>query len=374
MTPFMRSFITALMRSFITAPMNGPMNAVVNGVMNAFSRVSATLMRAGFAAAVLAISGCESGSVRGGADAAGGITDTLGLNLPTSTTEYDSLGDRHGRIPILEYHVVGDSTDGLFMISRDRFRKDLELLYSRGYRPITVAQLVAGDFSDVPRGMSPVVITFDDASPEQFSYIEKNGQLEIDPTTAIGIWLDFQRTHPDWKNRATFCLLPAAEAGHAFFGDKEEFRGQKAEWRFPKVKWLYDNGFELCNHTLWHAQLSKYDDAFVQEQIARGQLAIDSVIPGIKVQTFALPQGLWPRNRELAWRGSWRSPDGKTVRYEYTTVLQVAGGPARSPFDPEFDKRTLPRVIAFGNKVEESLNQLDKTRTRFVWDGGDGGR
>ena len=279
--------------------------------------------------------------------------------------------NRMGRIPILEYHVVGDSTRGQFIISRELFQKNLEMLYERGYRPITVAQLLDKDFRDVPAGMSPVVFTFDDASPEQFSYVERDGQLEIDPKTAIGIWLDFSKKHPDWKNRATFCLLPAAEAGHAFFGDKEKYRGQKKEWRFQKVKWLADNGFELCNHTLWHAQLSKYPDAFVQEQIARGQLAIDSVVPGHKVRTFALPQGLWPKNRELAWKGSWTdSRSGKTTTYDYDTVLEVSGGPARSPFDAQFDSRKLPRVIVFGDALEKTLDRLDSSNTRFVWDGG----
>lgn len=326
------------------------------------------MMRAGLVVAGLALTAC--GGPGKEADSAGGTTDTARAQTVASTNVYDSLGNRNGRIPILEYHVVGDSSRGLFVITRDRFRKDLELLYARGYRPITVAQLVAKDFSDVPKGMSPVVFTFDDASPEQFSYIEKDGQLVIDPATAVGMWLEFQKERPDWKNRATFCLLPAAGVGHAFFGDNEKYRGQKREWRFQKVKWLHDNGFELCNHTLWHAQLSKYPDAFVQEQIARGDLAIDSVVPGVKVQTFALPQGLWPKNRALAWKGSWTGKKGERMSYDYTTVLEVAGGPARSPFDPAFDKAKLPRVIAYGNEVQKTLDRLDRTKSRFVWDGG----
>src|SRR6185503_9937233 len=102
------------------------------------------------------------------------------------------------RIPILEYHVVREKAGGEFVISRAQFRADLELLYARGYRPITVAQLVAKDLSDVPAGLSPVVFTFDDASPEQFSYIEKDGQLEIDSNSVVGMWMSFQKAHPDW--------------------------------------------------------------------------------------------------------------------------------------------------------------------------------
>jgi peptidoglycan/xylan/chitin deacetylase (PgdA/CDA1 family) len=310
------------------------------------------------------------------ADSAGGAAENRPGAAKTlaAPAEYSALGNRMGRIPILEYHVVGDSSHGMFMISREQFRRDLQLLYERGYRPITVAQLLDRDFRDVPVGMSPVVFTFDDASPEQFSYIERDGQLEIDPTSVVGMWLDFQKSHPDWKSRATFCLLPGGAAGHAFFGDNPRWRGQKKEWRHQKVKWLAENGFELCSHTLWHAQLNKYDDAFVQEQIARGELAIDSAVPGYKVRTFALPLGKWPENRELAWRGSWTGPRGKrTVTYNYDTVLEVAGGPVRSPFDPAFDKRKLTRFIVYDNALEKLLNRLDSTKTRFVWDGGGAG-
>src|ERR1051325_2252858 len=276
-------------------------------------------------------------------------------------------GNRMGRVPVLEYHVVGDSTRGQFIISRQKFEHDLQLLYDKGYRPITVAQLVAKDFSDVPAGMSPVVFTFDDASPEQFSFIEENGKLEIDPKTVIGMWGGVNKAHPDWKNRATFCLLSGAQAGHNFFGDGPKWRGQHKEWRFQKVKWLADNGFEVCNHTLWHAQLNKYPDPFVQEQIARGQMAIDSAVPGYKTRTFALPLGAWPNNRPLAWKGSWTNPKtGKTYSYNYETVLEVEGGPVRSPFDPEFDKTKLTRRIVSGNTLEKTLDQLETSKTRFV--------
>lgn len=326
--------------------------------------------------AVAAISaGCGRSDTGKAADSAAGAVarDTPAVRSPAPSTSFAQFGDRTGRIPILEYHIIGDSSKGMFIITRDEFRRDLRQLYERGYRPITVAQMVGKDFRDVPPGMSPVVFTFDDASPVQFSYVERDGRLEIDPESAVGIWMDFARKHPDWKGRATFCLLSGAESGHAFFGDKERFRGQKKEWRFQKVKWLADNGFELCNHTLWHAQLNKYPDAFVQEQIARLQVAIDSAVPGYKVRTMALPLGLWPKNRELAWRGSWTDPrTGMTTRYDHDTVLEVAGGPARGPFDPEFDGRRLPRVIAYGDEVKKTLDQLDRTRTRFVWDGGGG--
>ena len=332
------------------------------------------LMRSLCLAAGIALAACG-GPERGRAataESAGGEAGSghKAVAVNTSGRSFAEYGTRLGKIPVLEYHVVGDSTRGQFIISREKFQHDLELLYERGYRPITVAQLVDKDFSDVPPGMSPVVFTFDDASPEQFSYVEQNGQLAIDPKTVIGMWVAFNQKHPDWKNRATFCVLSGAQAGHNFFGDNPKWRGQKREWRFQKIRWLADNGFEVCNHTLWHARLDKYPDNVVQEQIARGQLAIDSAVPGYKVRTFALPLGAWPKNRPLAWRGSWTDPkSGKTTSYANQTVLEVSGGPAKSPFDPAFDKTKVTRTIISGNALEQMLDHLDKSKARFVWDG-----
>ena len=269
-----------------------------------------------------------------------------------------------GKVPVLMVHLVAD-TDAVYTITKARFRHTLETLYEHGYRPITVAQMIDRRI-DVPAGKRPVVFTFDDASASQFRYIERNGQLDVDPESAVGIWLDFAKKHPDWKPRATFCMLSGAEAGRSFFGNKN-IEGQKTEWRFRKLQFLHAQGFELCNHTLWHANLAKYPDAFVQEQIARGQLAIDSAVPGYKVRTFALPLGVWPKNRALAQRGEWKDPKSGTVtRYDYDAILEVAGGPSVSPFDPTFNARSIRRFNVYFNAVDSLIARLERNGTGYV--------
>ncbi|MCC7052888.1 MAG: polysaccharide deacetylase family protein [Gemmatimonadaceae bacterium] len=269
-----------------------------------------------------------------------------------------------GKVPVLMVHLVVD-TDATWSITRARFRHTLETLYAHGYRPITVAQLVDRRI-DVPAGRKPVVFTFDDASASQFRYLERNGALEVDPESAVGIWLAFSKAHPDWKPRATFCLLSGAAAGRSFFGDKG-IEGQQTAWRFRKLQFLHAQGFELCNHTLWHANLAKYPDAFVQEQIARGQLAIDSAVPGYKVRTFALPLGVWPKNRDLARRGSWTDPKtGVVTRYDYDAILEVSGGPSVSPFDSTFDAHSIKRFNVFHDSVDSLLARFDRTGTVYT--------
>jgi peptidoglycan/xylan/chitin deacetylase (PgdA/CDA1 family) len=161
-------------------------------------------------------------------------------------------------------------------------------------------------------------------------------------------------------------MLPGAAAGHAFFGEKG-IDGQKSAWRLKKVRFLAEQGFELCNHTLWHANLAKYSDAVVQEQIARGVLAIDSAVPGYKVRTFALPLGVWPKNRALASNGSWHDPkSGRDVRYSFDAILEVSGPSAPSPFSAQFKPFSLPRIQMLNMELEKELDRLDGPSQRFV--------
>ena len=274
-----------------------------------------------------------------------------------------------GRIAVLEYHLIGDA-EARWTRTPENFRKDLELLYSRGYRPVTLREIVEKRIQ-LPAGVSPVVITFDDASPGQFRYIERDGELHIDPRSALGVWLDFAKDHPGWENKGVFCVLSGAEAGRSFFGNKD-IEGQKTEWRHRKVKFLAEQGFELCNHTLWHATLSssKYSEAFVQEQIARLQLAVDSAVPGYVIRSLALPLGEWPANRELARQGSWTDPKtGKTTSYEHDVILLVAGGPTRGPHDPEFNSLRMMRVQVYATELERTLDRMDREKTRYISDG-----
>ncbi|MDF1506029.1 hypothetical protein, partial [Roseisolibacter sp. H3M3-2] len=275
-----------------------------------------------------------------------------------------------GRIPVLEYHLIVPQETNEFTRTPQRLRQDLEELYKRGYRPVNMTDVLDKKIQSLPKGISPVVLVFDDASPSQFRYLERGGKLVIDPTSAVGILEDFSAKHADWPRKAVFCMLPAAQVGRSFFGDKG-IEGQKTEWRFPKLQFLHKQGYELCNHTLYHARLDRAGEK-VQEFIARGDMAIDSAIPGYKVRTFALPLGMWPKQRNLAWAGSWTDPKSKkTVRYDYDAVLEVSGNPNESPYDPAWNKNSVNRQIMFKNALEATLNRLDKEGPagRYVSDG-----
>lgn len=270
-----------------------------------------------------------------------------------------------GEIMVLEYHRLGEN-EGEFVRRRENFQKDLEALYTRGYRPITFKQLLTGEI-DLPAGTTPVVFTIDDSSLGQFYFLEDGS---VDPATMVGMWDAFRERYPAWSNGAVWCVLPAADHPSNFFGGRPSREMPRAEREAEierKVTHLVNTGHEICNHTLYHARLDRAsDDAQVQEFIGRGEDSIQVYLPeGYEIVTFALPLGMWPRNRPLAWEGEWQGRP-----YGYEAVLEVSGGPSVSIYDSEFDPRSVDRFIVAPGHLERQLEAYERNPSRrFVSDG-----
>lgn len=280
---------------------------------------------------------------------------------PTTTLPANELGE----IMVLEYHRLG-TNEGEWIRSAEHFQQDLETLYANGYRPITMRQLLEGDIN-LPAGTTPVVFTFDDSSLGQF-YFNEDGS--IDPNSMVGMWAAFEEENAGWSNGGVWCILPGAEHPSNFFGkapSKEIPREERESAIARKIEYLLANDHEICNHTMWHARLDRYDNAFVQDQIGSGEDSIAAYLPpDYDIVTFALPLGIWPETESLAWQGTYRN--GKT--YSYDAVLEVAGGPNESPFDAAFDPRSINRLIVAPGALERQLQRYDENpEDRFVSDG-----
>jgi hypothetical protein len=270
-----------------------------------------------------------------------------------------------GEILVLEYHRLGQN-EGEWIRRPENFMRDLQTLYERGYRPVLMRDVVRGHF-DIPAGTTPVVFTIDDSSLGQF-YLLEDGS--IDPNTMMGMWERFRQENPAWEYGAVWCILPGAEHPSNFFGEKatrDVPRAEREDRIRRKMQHIVDTKHEACNHTMWHARLDRYDDAFVQDQIGSGQDSIGAYLPeGYEIVTFALPLGMWPRNRQLAWQGTYRN--GRTYRKQ--AVLEVTGGPSQSPFDARFDPRSINRFIVAPGALERQLEAYERNPARrFISDG-----
>ena len=99
-----------------------------------------------------------------------------------------------GRIPIVMYHSVDNTRPfdrhGL-NIPQATFHKHLSLMEKYGMYPINVRDMRShASLAQVPRGLVPVVITFDDGRKSQFKMLQDG---TTDPKCALGILEDFIR-------------------------------------------------------------------------------------------------------------------------------------------------------------------------------------
>jgi hypothetical protein len=226
-----------------------------------------------------------------------------------------------GEVPVMMYHQIRADGGGVYDLTPKQFRAELARLWREGYWPVRAEDLVEGKL-DVPKGKTPVVLTFDDSTKEQFFY-DANGHIK--PDTAIGIMLAFAKTHPRFKPAGTF------------FVNREPFAGVA---QGPEMlRWLNAHGFEVANHTKDHLPLNTLDPTQAQRQLALGQKIITDAIPGDRVVDMALPLGEWPKPKALAWRGSWHGID-----YRIKGVFEVGAEPSKSPFARDFNAHAIPRI------------------------------
>jgi peptidoglycan/xylan/chitin deacetylase (PgdA/CDA1 family) len=260
-----------------------------------------------------------------------------------------------GRFMILEYHKI-DYPEERWTRTPENFRRDLETLYAKGYRLVNLGDVLDRRIA-LPAGTTPVVLTFDDSSPGQFRYLEKNGTVEIDPKCGVGILEAFIKERPDFGRGGTFYVLPGASKPNRLF-NQPALEGKK-------LQFLASNGYEIGNHTLWHANLAKYPEATVRAQVAEAQVWIQRHVPDYKTRSLALPHGVYPSDINWVLRGS-----AKGTSYSHDAVLMVAGGAAPSPYSRSFDPVRLPRIQAVERDLAYWLTYFDKNPLdRFVSDG-----
>ena len=226
-----------------------------------------------------------------------------------------------GSIPVVMHHMIRPDRVGEYDQTPGEFRAELDYLWRHGYTPVNVGDLLSGRL-DVPAGTTPVAFTFDDATTYQIDFAADGS---VKPATAVGIMLDFARSHPGF--------VPAG----TFYVNRTPFGSDAAAKR--ALPWLTAHGFEVGNHTHDHIPLRTLADDEVRKQVATGAAVIEDVLPGYAIRSLALPLGSMPRDSTLAVRGSWR---GRA--YGPYAVLLVGANPAPSPFAKEFDPRAIPRI------------------------------
>jgi hypothetical protein len=306
----------------------------------------------GLAAAVgLATAACGSGDSKGSSQAKGSSQDaalaspkprTTGTPAPSPTKPRvdpaSVKANELGLVPVLMYHRITPDVKAEFDRSPADFRAELQRIFGQGYRPVRTIDLVRGQL-DVPAGMTPVVLSFDDGYPDQFRYTADG---TIDPTCGVGILIDVAKQFPDCRPVATMNINKSP------FGLSDPAKVKAALTDLDK------RGIEVANHTYGHDNLSKLDAEGIQKDFVLLQRMVHEAVPRAAVRTMALPFGVWSKDRELAHTGTF---DGEP--YTNEGILLVGANPSPSPYAAKFDPLQIPRIrsTSYGNgKIPQTSN------------------
>lgn len=250
-----------------------------------------------------------------------------------------------GRIPVLMYHSVGDPVPydrhGL-NITPALFRKHLQMLHDNGFYPMNMRDILTARI-DVPRGKTPVVITFDDARGSQFRY-RKDGS--IDPNCAVGILDSFHNKYGGaWPQRASFYVLPASKYNPVPFW--------QAKQDAKKFQYLVSAGYEVANHSTSHHAMSGMDASRLAWEMKTCQEYVKARAPQATMDTVAVPYGIYPKSAALT---------DVLVKSGNKCVLMAWGDASYAPTDKRYDPKHVMRIGSEPGNIERWIQALVRDR------------
>lgn len=226
--------------------------------------------------------------------------------------------DELGRFPVLMYHQIG-AKEAEWRRTPENFKQDLLSLYQNGYTPISLKDLVSCHI-DIPKGKTPVLFTFDDGAVGQLEKIQGSSPHQWAPNSAVGMMLEFSKTHPDFPAKGVFFLN----------SDKRLVK---------QLQPLIQSGFEIGNHTYSHPKLSTLSQTGVEKQIVQLQNWVQSYVPNLGILGLALPFGIHAKNDEWVKSGEYEG-----IKFNHRAIFEVGAGPSSSPFSKRFNAFKIPRL------------------------------
>ena len=298
------------------------------------------------------------------------------INKNDTLTIYVSLGINYeelkvnelGDVPIMMYHGIHNITDNEYtggnvdkdgyQRTKEAFINDLEFYYNSGYRMIRLEDYING-IIDVEAGYSPIILTFDDGLENNIKVtgLDENGEIIIDPNSAVGVLEQFKQKYPDFNVTATFFVN-----GGLF---------NQSEYNEKILNWLVDHGYDIGNHSYSHADFTSISKEKAIQEIGSLYNLLDKYIPDKYVNIVALPFGSpYDKDHEnfpLILNGSYNDNE-----YQTEAALRVGWEAESSPFSSNFDKTFLKRIRAYDNNGVEfdiEMNFEILENNRYISDG-----
>lgn len=242
---------------------------------------------------------------------------------------YNELGD----IMVIYYHGLTEKEENS-KVNRSikGFKQDLKALYDNGYRVISMDDYLNGNFN-VPKGLTPVVITFDDGKSSSFSF-KKSGDTYV-PTanSAVGIIEAFNKKHEDFGTSVTMFINYAPQP----FGTVGSFR--------QKFDYLIKRGSIIGNHTYDHKNLSKVSNKKIKNQIMSLHDFVLENTNSYSMEYFAYPYGIKADNSKIV---QILKDNGYTHAFTVEPELSKS-----NPYKTNFEEYFIPRVRGTNNEPSD---------------------
>lgn len=296
------------------------------------------------------------------------VSKSKGKNMEKQYKENNV--DESGLIPVMMYHGIvnlkdsdtaytgGNVDKDGYTRTAESFRKDLDYYYNEGYRMIRLEDYIDGKI-DTEMGKSPIVLTFDDGLENNIKVtgLDSNGNIIIDPNSAVGILEEYKKKYPDYNVTATFFIN-----GGLF---------RQTEYNEKILNWLIDNGYDIGNHTYTHVDFTTVDENKATEEVGKMYQKLDGIIKDKYVNIVALPFGSPYDDDHSNFK---YIIEGTYNDYKYNTksTLRVGWEANYSPFSKSFNPQFIKRIRAYDNNGENfdikmNFNRLKETR--YISDG-----
>ncbi len=275
---------------------------------------------------------------------------------PTPTATPGNIGDvltdadlsrlhvnEAGDIPVVMWHQFSDADSPdystgtrQYMNSFDYLYDLCERLYNAGFRLLSMSDYLNNNIT-VPAGCKPIVFAFDDGVASQFSLIERDGKLELNPKCAVYVMQKFAEVHPDFGFTGIIYVYLHSTSG--------VFEG--AGTIGQRLNYLIDLGWEIGNHTYGHRSLRGLSASDIAYQLGKNQQVMESYVPGYKFNSLALPYGEYDQaNVDALISGTY---EGTT--YANKAIFLVGAEPSHATTSVNY-KVFVPRIRSTGYYAE----------------------
>jgi len=198
--------------------------------------------------------------------------------MPFITTAHTLLKPkRHRRIPILYYHSVDDRD---LSIPIDIFREQMRYLHRKGFKTISLDELIEFIKFGVKLSSKPIVITFDDCF--ESVYLNAYPILKKFGFTATFFITTGYVGTVRWGSPLTQRWIDDKKSGTIPF--------KMVSWN--QIKDLSDSGMSIGAHTCSHRNLTEITHEKAKEEICKSKEILEERLH-IPISTFSYPRGLF---------------------------------------------------------------------------------